>query len=128
VKLIFGARQTGKTVLLQRVLPEASSVIFNLLDSGLRRRFEAEPAAFRREVEALDPGIPHVVVAGPLTEDVSTSQPKGPHQVLCSLLFPMSNDEVLGIIGRNGAGRSTLLKILTRTTAPPRRPCIFSMA
>jgi len=62
VKLIFGARQTGKTVLLRRVLPEASSVVFNLLDSGLRRRFEAEPAAFRREVEALDRGVTHVAV------------------------------------------------------------------
>ncbi|MCE9613262.1 MAG: AAA family ATPase [Lentisphaerae bacterium] len=62
MKLVFGARQTGKSVLLHRVLPPDASVIFNLLDSSLRRRFESEPAAFRREVEALDPKVTHVAV------------------------------------------------------------------
>jgi len=53
VRLLFGARQTGKTVLLNSLLSGRSSVLYNLQDSSLRRRFEADPAAFSREVEAL---------------------------------------------------------------------------
>lgn len=62
VRLIFGARQTGKTMLLGRLLQSSTSVTFNLLDSALRRRFEKEPAAFRREVLALPAAIRGVAV------------------------------------------------------------------
>lgn len=62
VQMIFGARQTGKTVLLHCLMPKKTSVVFDLLDSSLRRRFEAEPAAFRREVEALGRDVTHIAV------------------------------------------------------------------
>jgi predicted AAA+ superfamily ATPase len=62
VRLIFGARQTGKTVPLRRLLPASSSQVFDLADSTLRRRLEADPAAFRREVQALPRSISHVAV------------------------------------------------------------------
>lgn len=53
VRLLFGARQTGKTVLLKQLLHDDTSVVFNLQDSRLRRQFEADPGRFSREVEAL---------------------------------------------------------------------------
>jgi predicted AAA+ superfamily ATPase len=49
-------------MLLRRLLPGPSSVVFDLLDSSLRRRFEADPSSFRREVEALDRDIRHIAV------------------------------------------------------------------
>jgi len=62
VRLLFGARQVGKTVLLKRLLPEGRSALFNLQDSTLRRRFERDPAAFAREVRALPRSITHIGV------------------------------------------------------------------
>jgi len=37
---------------------------------------------------------------------------------LCGVSFEIKQGEILGIIGRNGAGKSTFLKILSRVTAP----------
>jgi predicted AAA+ superfamily ATPase len=62
VRLLLGARQTGKTMLLRHALPAEKTRFFNLQQSDLRRRFEADPAAFRREVAALPRGISNVVV------------------------------------------------------------------
>lgn len=54
VCLLFGARQTGKTALLRHLLDTSSpSALFDLQDAALRRRFEADPASFGREVRAL---------------------------------------------------------------------------
>ncbi len=53
VRLLFGARQTGKTLLLRHLLADQDPEIFDLQDASLRRRFEAEPARFGREVRAL---------------------------------------------------------------------------
>ena len=62
VRLIFGARQTGKTVLLRQLLKEEQSIIFNLQDSRMRRRFESDPSSFSREIEALPPHISQIGV------------------------------------------------------------------
>jgi len=62
VRLILGARQVGKTVLLQRLLPEGRSILYDLQDSTLRRRLERDPAIFSREVLALAPSVTHVGV------------------------------------------------------------------
>jgi predicted AAA+ superfamily ATPase len=62
VRLIFGARQVGKTVLLKQLLPPRASILFNLQDSSLRRRFEQDPAAFSREVRALPRQVTHLGV------------------------------------------------------------------
>lgn len=62
VRLLFGARQVGKTALLAHVLPSNRSVMFNLQDSGLRRRCEQDPASFYREVRALPERVTHVGV------------------------------------------------------------------
>ncbi len=51
VRLLFGARQTGKTELLRRAVPKAA--LFDLSSAAIRRRFEADPAAFGREARAL---------------------------------------------------------------------------
>ena len=40
------------------------------------------------------------------------------HWALRDVSFEVNRGEVLGIIGRNGAGKSTILKILSRITAP----------
>jgi predicted AAA+ superfamily ATPase len=62
VRLLFGARQTGKTALLRRLLSESDTRFFNLQESQQRRQFEVEPAAFGREVRALPRSIRNVVV------------------------------------------------------------------
>jgi len=62
VRLLFGARQTGKTALLRHLLAAQDTRFYDLQDSGLRRRFEVDPAAFSREVRALPRRIRNVVV------------------------------------------------------------------
>ncbi len=62
IRLLFGARQTGKTMLLRHGLPRDCTRVFNLQEGDLRRRFEADPAAFRREVLALPRHITNVAV------------------------------------------------------------------
>jgi predicted AAA+ superfamily ATPase len=62
VRLLFGARQTGKTQLLRRLLAGASTRLFDLQDSAERRRFEADPSSFSREVRALPAAIRTVAV------------------------------------------------------------------
>ena len=42
--------------------------------------------------------------------------------------FEVRAGEALGIIGRNGAGKSTMLKLLTRILKPTRGPCASSAA
>ncbi len=62
VRLLFGARQTGKTRLLKHLLDGPSTRFFDLQDSAERRRFEADPASFSREVRALPTAIRAVAV------------------------------------------------------------------
>ncbi|MFQ5676072.1 MAG: ATP-binding protein [bacterium] len=62
VRLIFGARQVGKTVLLSKVIPEDRSVLYNLQDASVRRRLERDPSAFTRELQALPSTITHVFI------------------------------------------------------------------
>jgi predicted AAA+ superfamily ATPase len=62
VRLLFGARQTGKTQLFRHLLPDAATRSFDLQQSEPRRRFEADPEAFSREVRALPRSVRHVVV------------------------------------------------------------------
>ena len=44
VRLIFGARQVGKTVLMNNVIPKDHAVLYNLQDISVRRRLERDPA------------------------------------------------------------------------------------
>ncbi len=62
VRLLFGARQTGKTALLAHLLAGAETASFNLQDSSLRRRLESDPSSFSREVRALPRATRHVLV------------------------------------------------------------------
>lgn len=62
VRLLFGARQTGKTELLRHLLAGESTTFYNLQDAGERRRFEADPGAFGRAVRALRKSVRNVVV------------------------------------------------------------------
>ena len=62
VRLLFGARQTGKTELLRRIAPPASTVFFDLGETGQRRRFEVDPGILGREARALPPRIKSIVV------------------------------------------------------------------
>src|ERR1700730_18042920 len=52
--------------------------------------------------------------------DTSTSQDPDTIWALKDVSFEVRHGEVLGIIGRNGAGKSTILKILSRITEPTR--------
>jgi predicted AAA+ superfamily ATPase len=62
VRLLFGARQTGKTELLRHLLTRNESRFFDLQVSEERRRFEADPGAFTREVRALPRTVDSIVV------------------------------------------------------------------
>ena len=62
MRILFGARQTGKTSLLRHALTGDHTRLFDLQDARLRQRFEADPAAFSREVEALPRRLTNVVV------------------------------------------------------------------
>lgn len=62
VRLIFGARQTGKTALLRHLLLGPRVHFINLQEAADRRRYEADPAAFSREVRALSRSVRTVVV------------------------------------------------------------------
>lgn len=62
VRLLFGARQTGKTELLRRTVPLESTIFFDLGASDQRRRFETDPARFGREARALPVKIRNIVV------------------------------------------------------------------
>ncbi len=62
VRLLFGARQTGKTELLRHLLTGSESRFFDLQASDERRRFEADPGAFTREVRALPRTVDSIVV------------------------------------------------------------------
>lgn len=62
VRLLFGARQTGKSTLLNRMLPEGTSAVYNLQDSRLRRQFESDPSSFSREIKSLGDGVTNVLV------------------------------------------------------------------
>ncbi|MBE9242835.1 ATP-binding cassette domain-containing protein [Synechocystis salina LEGE 00031] len=46
------------------------------------------------------------------------------HVALRDVSFEMKRGELVGIIGRNGAGKSTFLKILSWITEPTRRQMV----
>lgn len=52
VRLIFGARQTGKSTLLKSLRHDLPTVVFNLQDSALRRQFERAPESFTQQLRA----------------------------------------------------------------------------
>jgi predicted AAA+ superfamily ATPase len=62
VRLLFGARQTGKTELLRHLLAGESTEFYNLQEAEERRRFEADPGAFGRAVRALPESVRNVVI------------------------------------------------------------------
>ncbi|MFQ5641387.1 MAG: ATP-binding protein [bacterium] len=62
MRLIFGARQVGKTVLMNNVIPEDRAILYNLQDASVRRLLERDPSVFARELQALPRGITHVLV------------------------------------------------------------------
>lgn len=59
---LFGARGTGKSTLLRATLPQASTVVFNLLEADTEDRLARDARALEREVLALPRAITHVVV------------------------------------------------------------------
>ena len=52
VHIVFGARQTGKSTIIQSVLPDSSTII-NLADPRERARFAANPGMFIQLCQAL---------------------------------------------------------------------------
>lgn len=62
VRLLFGARQTGKSTLLNRILPKETTITYNLQDSRLRRQFEVNPSSFSKEIRSLDRKIVNVLI------------------------------------------------------------------
>ena len=62
----------------------------------------------------------------PVTADAD-AQRRGSHfWALRGVSFAVERGEILGIVGRNGAGKSTILKILSRITVPTRGRVAFT--
>ncbi|MFZ4695968.1 MAG: ATP-binding protein [Verrucomicrobiia bacterium] len=85
VRLLFGARQTGKTSLLRHAARGEGWVHYNLQDSALRLAWEANPSVFTREVRALPRSIRCVVVdeiqkAPALLDEVQALHDEAPHR------------------------------------------------
>ncbi len=62
IRLLFGARQTGKTELLRHVVPSEQTWRVDLSATTDRRRYEMDPGAFGRELRALPRAVRTVVV------------------------------------------------------------------
>lgn len=62
IRLLFGARQTGKTELLRRIVPASRCRYYDLGVSSERRRFESDPSRLRREARALPRDVDHLVL------------------------------------------------------------------
>ena len=62
VRLLFGARQTGKTEMLRRLLTPGAGVYYDLGQTAERRRLEQDPGALARELRALPRGVTRVVI------------------------------------------------------------------
>lgn len=62
VRLLFGARQTGKTELLRRIVPPGTTMSVDLGAASVRRRFEVDPARFGREARALPRAVRHILI------------------------------------------------------------------
>jgi len=63
-----------------------------------------------------DPNLPVDFNLSPLTNNVSQGEDR--FWALQDVSFEVKQGEVLGIIGRNGAGKSTILKIMSKVTTP----------
>jgi predicted AAA+ superfamily ATPase len=53
IRLLFGARQSGKTELLRHLHPGPGVHVVNLVETETRRAYEAQPGRFAREIRAL---------------------------------------------------------------------------
>lgn len=62
IRLVFGARQTGKTELLRRTLGGTDALFIDLGVSAERRRLETDPSRFGREARALPKSVTTIVV------------------------------------------------------------------
>ena len=62
VRILLGARQTGKTALLRHLLAGERTHFVDLQEAATRRRYEAEPSAFAREVRGLARAVRVVAV------------------------------------------------------------------
>src|SRR3990172_8279323 len=71
-----------------------------------------------RDVLAGAPRAPGRAAAGLLRGRGAAGDPETTFWALRDVTFEVPPGEVLGIIGRNGTGKSTLLKILSRITEP----------
>lgn len=83
IRLVFGARQTGKTVLMDQLFAGSKARVFNLQDTRLRQRFERNPASFRQELMALDRdtefvGVDEVQKAPALLEELQLAYDRFP--------------------------------------------------
>jgi uncharacterized protein len=62
VRLLFGARQTGKTSLLRAGLPDETTYRVDLAGPAKRRAYEADPSLLARELAALPARTTNVVI------------------------------------------------------------------
>jgi fructose transport system ATP-binding protein len=68
--------------------------------------------------DAPTPGIPASGLAAPVLEAHDISKAFGPVHALFGINFALNPAEVVGIVGDNGAGKSTFIKILAGALTP----------
>ena len=111
----------GAAVLLQATLPMLgfdvgylSTLAFTFLPS-LYRVIETPPDL---AVPANPTPAPKPIREGIVFERVSFSYPGNPRPVLHDLSFSIRRDECLALVGHNGAGKTTIVKLLLRLYDP----------
>lgn len=59
---LFGARNTGKSTLLQHTFEPENTLWIDLLDPDLEERYSRDPVSFKQEVLALDKKVKNIVI------------------------------------------------------------------
>ena len=126
-RTIAGALSIGTLTMLAGAIQQASSNIQQIFSSfagigdqalfltDLLAFFEMRPT-IQNKPNALP--APRPIVKGIEFRDVSFSYPGNPRRVLDKINFQLHTNERLALIGENGQGKTTIVKLITRLYDP----------
>jgi ATP-binding cassette, subfamily B, bacterial len=113
--MYFQAVQRGQTVLQEMLSGLARLYEHNLFLHNLEEFLEIEP----RIVAPPDPlPVPRPLRSGLVVEGVGFQYPGGSRRVLHDVSLSVRPGEMVALIGANGCGKTTLLKLLARLYEP----------
>jgi ATP-binding cassette subfamily B protein len=126
-RTVAGALSIGTLTLLAGAIQQASSNIEQIFSTfagigdqalfltDLLAFFEMKPT-IRSKPNALS--APRPIVSGVEFRNVSFSYPGNPRRVLDQINFSLHTNERLALIGENGQGKTTIVKLITRLYDP----------